>query len=61
MAKLADENISWFRVLSNAPFDHPGDIVCQDCLVQFKLQVLNRVFGASQTCAKCGVTDKKEG
>jgi hypothetical protein len=47
--------LEWFRVIGSAGADR---IVCQDCRRGFTL--LNRVFGASQTCAVCGATDRKD-
>lgn len=55
-------NIEWFRVVAygdKPTYQGQQLIVCRQCMVTHKLTILNRVFGASQTCAKCGVTDKK--
>jgi hypothetical protein len=50
-----DKEIRWVRVL------HQGRdrILCWGCFVDQKATLLNRVFGASQTCEVCGKSDKK--
>jgi hypothetical protein len=52
-------SIEWFRVVSPETLRETL-IVCHNCLRQHKLSLLNRVFGASQTCAKCGISDVKK-
>lgn len=56
-------NYEWFRVVvdgAKPTYQGATEIVCGECLRANKLTLLNRVFGASQTCARCGKTDKKE-
>lgn len=50
----------WFRVTTGGKPTYQGrtEIVCGDCLRRDKLTLLNRVFGAAQTCAHCGQTDR---
>jgi hypothetical protein len=55
-------NIEWFRVINPSLSSKiPTLVVCRDCLGKWNLTIVNRLFGASQTCDKCGTTDKKEG
>ena len=52
--------IEWFRVADDKKTVFPTAtlIVCRECLTAFRYTLINRVFGASQVCAKCGKTDR---
>lgn len=52
--------MEWFRVTSGDKPTYQGKtlIVCGECLRKYGHTLLNRVFGASQTCARCGKTDR---
>lgn len=49
--------LEWFRVAAS-PYPST-EVICRDCLTKHHPPLLNRVFGASQTCAICGATDRK--
>lgn len=56
--RLVNRTIEWFRVIGETA--GKSQIVCDECLYAGKgtYALLNRVFGASQTCSNCGVTDR---
>lgn len=57
-------NIEWFRVVKSGmkpTYQSTQEIICGDCLRKDKPTLLNRVFGSTQTCARCGATDAKGG
>lgn len=59
MTEIIKNGIYWWRVLNPDANYNTTIIVCESCKKKRRLPAMNRVFGSSQTCATCGITDKK--